>query len=82
VREEEIVPEVGDDKWTLAVRERERGTGRVPIWDFARWAVGLFQGWAETVPCGLFLIFFISFPFLFTNFWFYSNLLQIWFKPI
>jgi hypothetical protein len=40
------------------------------IW--RHWGVGSFWGWAKSVPCGFFLFCFISFPFSFSKFWFYS----------
>jgi hypothetical protein len=81
--------EGGADRWARAVSGRE-GTARwgppvgviirgkeYPFGFVLEWLVGRFRGWAKKLPRGLFLFSSFLSLFLFSDFRFVSNLLQI-----
>jgi hypothetical protein len=75
VREEEIVPEVGDDKWGRGVRERREEKG-VPV----RICLGMGRGliWSPPASFSFFISFYFSFSFSGFLFYFksFANLIQ------
>jgi hypothetical protein len=94
MREEEIVPEVGDDKWVRGVSERREesdltsgaglsvamGLGGLPLRERLEWAGA--ERWPGPLhsPLGLLSYFFCSANFPFSNFLFIQYLLQKCFK--
>jgi hypothetical protein len=63
------------DRWARRVSE-ERAEGKVPVWDSCPVGRGLDRRLGQIGPLRPFLLFFISFPFSFSDFCFNSNPLQ------